>query len=303
MSLPFMGPPPQDGPVVPYGLLLEQAQDALPDSLPDKPEEILLALDVDGTILRLGEPSPKMLETYLQAREAGFNVVIATGRGLGGTRNVFSQLQAPTGLSVTANGAQTLLWDNQGNRPEVTQKLSEHLFRPGPVAEQIAQAMPGAVFGIDGEDGAMLVTKLFTEGELLTHQEEISLAELFDSETTRMIVRAEKLPKEQFREILGSLDLSSVEYSVGWTSWGDVTGPGVTKATGLEDLAQTLGVPRHGTIALGDGMNDIEMLSWANHGVAMGGSPQEVVAVADTVAGSVDHDGAAAVLEALLQRY
>ena len=45
------------------------------------------------------------------------------------------------------------------------------------------------------------------------------------------------------------------------------------------------------------------MLQWAAHGVAMGGATPQVQAAADTVAGPVDYDGAAAVIEAILENY
>ena len=54
------------------------------------------------------------------------------------------------------------------------------------------------------------------------------------------------------------------------------------------------------TLAIGDGRNDIEMLTWAGRGVAMGQAPEEVVAAADEVTKSVYDDGAALVLRGLL---
>ncbi|MCZ4148221.1 HAD family hydrolase, partial [Escherichia coli] len=48
------------------------------------------------------------------------------------------------------------------------------------------------------------------------------------------------------------------------------------------------------------GRNDIEMLQWAGHGVAMGQAPDEVKDAADEVTEHVDADGLAIVLEGLL---
>ena len=53
-------------------------------------------------------------------------------------------------------------------------------------------------------------------------------------------------------------------------------------------------------MAVGDGRNDIEMLTWARRGVAMGQAPAEVIAAADEVTHSVFEDGAAHVLRSLL---
>ena len=55
------------------------------------------------------------------------------------------------------------------------------------------------------------------------------------------------------------------------------------------------------TVAVGDGHNDIEMLAWAARGVAMGHADEPVRAVADEVTGTIDDDGAVAVLRSLLR--
>jgi hydroxymethylpyrimidine pyrophosphatase-like HAD family hydrolase len=82
--------------------------------------------------------------------------------------------------------------------------------------------------------------------------------------------------------------------------WVDVTRPGISKATALEQVRVTLGVEEHNTVAIGDSENDVEMLSWAAHGWAMGHAPAFVIAAADRVTATIDDDGAAAALHALL---
>jgi hydroxymethylpyrimidine pyrophosphatase-like HAD family hydrolase len=52
-------------------------------------------------------------------------------------------------------------------------------------------------------------------------------------------------------------------------------------------------------MAVGDGHNDMEMLAWAGHGVAMGQAPWDVKEVADAVCLSVDDDGVALLLNEL----
>ncbi|WUI35371.1 HAD hydrolase family protein [Nocardia sp. NBC_00416] len=60
--------------------------------------------------------------------------------------------------------------------------------------------------------------------------------------------------------------------------------------------AVQLGAPANGTLAVGDGVNDLEMLAWAAHGVAMGHAPEVVRAVADEVCPPVAEDGPATLL-------
>ena len=53
-------------------------------------------------------------------------------------------------------------------------------------------------------------------------------------------------------------------------------------------------------MAIGDQLNDLEMIAAAGHGVAMGNAPAEVRAVARYVAGDVDAQGAARMIEELV---
>ena len=62
-----------------------------------------------------------------------------------------------------------------------------------------------------------------------------------------------------------------------WTlQWGKVENPFIraeTKAKALRDFAQQAGVPMEQTVAVGDGANDIDMLSAAGLGVAFNAKP------------------------------
>jgi hydroxymethylpyrimidine pyrophosphatase-like HAD family hydrolase len=61
----------------------------------------------------------------------------------------------------------------------------------------------------------------------------------------------------------------------------------------LDQLAADLGVEPAYCLAIGDGRNDIEMLTWAGHGVAMGNAPAEVQAAADAITDPVSKHGTA----------
>jgi Cof subfamily protein (haloacid dehalogenase superfamily) len=76
--------------------------------------------------------------------------------------------------------------------------------------------------------------------------------------------------------------------------------PDVTKAAGLDFVAEHLGFARERTIAFGDGENDIELVDWAGYGVAVANAHDRVKELADFVCPSVDDEGVAQVLEAYL---
>lgn len=78
----------------------------------------------------------------------------------------------------------------------------------------------------------------------------------------------------------------------------DITLTSSTKREGLEAIVNHLKLGEEDTIlAFGDSYNDIQMLSFADIGVAMGDAPQEVKAVADKVTETVMEDGVARELE------
>jgi Cof subfamily protein (haloacid dehalogenase superfamily) len=78
--------------------------------------------------------------------------------------------------------------------------------------------------------------------------------------------------------------------------------PDVTKAAGLDFLSEHIGFTREGTVAFGDGENDIELVEWAGYGVAVANAHERVKKAADFVCPSVDEEGVAQVLEAFLAR-
>jgi Cof subfamily protein (haloacid dehalogenase superfamily) len=76
--------------------------------------------------------------------------------------------------------------------------------------------------------------------------------------------------------------------------------PGVNKGLAVRFVARRLGVELRDVLAIGDQLNDLEMLAEVGTGVAMAGSPEAVRAVARVVAPPLAEDGAAQVLEELV---
>jgi hydroxymethylpyrimidine pyrophosphatase-like HAD family hydrolase len=73
----------------------------------------------------------------------------------------------------------------------------------------------------------------------------------------------------------------------------------VSKATALARLCEQRNIDSRDVIAFGDMPNDLPMLSWAGHGVAVANAHPDVRAAADEVTASNDESGVALVLERL----
>ncbi len=78
----------------------------------------------------------------------------------------------------------------------------------------------------------------------------------------------------------------------------EATHPLVNKGVAVKYIAEELlGLRPENVMTIGDNFNDLEMISYAGVGVAMGNSPSEVKAGADWVAPDVEEDGVVAAIE------
>jgi hydroxymethylpyrimidine pyrophosphatase-like HAD family hydrolase len=80
-----------------------------------------------------------------------------------------------------------------------------------------------------------------------------------------------------------------------WTSY--FQSGRASKATAARILSEMLGIRREETLAIGDHVNDRELLLWAGLGVCMGDGHEDARACADHITGSLDEDGAAQAIE------
>jgi hydroxymethylpyrimidine pyrophosphatase-like HAD family hydrolase len=80
----------------------------------------------------------------------------------------------------------------------------------------------------------------------------------------------------------------------------EIGSPEGTKASALRFLCERWGIQPERVLAFGDADNDIDMLRFAGHGVAVGGMTSEVREAADRVVPGVNEDGVASYVETLL---
>ncbi|MDF9877321.1 hydroxymethylpyrimidine pyrophosphatase-like HAD family hydrolase [Cellulosimicrobium cellulans] len=260
---------------------------------------MLVALDIDGTLMSYDqELSEDVRDAVAGLRAAGHHVVLASGRSLIAMTPVAEILGIDRGWVVASNGAVTARLDPE--EPDGYALEDVVTFDPGPALRLLREHLPEARYAVEDVGVGFRMNELFPDGELDGVHRVVEFDELWSGEVTRVIVRSPGSTSEQFHELVEHLGLDDVTYAVGWTAWMDIAPLGVTKATGLELVRRALHVQPHRTVAVGDGRNDVEMLRWAAHGVAMGHADAVVQAAADEVTGSIDDDGAAHLLRSLL---
>ncbi len=259
----------------------------------------LVVCDMDGTLLDVdSRVSPRNAAALRRAAEAGALVVIATGRPVVWLGPVIEA--GFTGTAVCMNGAVTYdiaaddIVASAPLLPSAMLAFVESLEQRVEVALAVERlgtsardfwaedsyAHPWVVGGHRSADRAALLAN--PVGKLLVRG-------AGDSRSLAVAARASAAQA-------GVQDQLSITYS---TDDGliEVAAAGVNKGYALARLAAQWGIDAADTVAFGDMPNDLEMLSWAGHGVAMGNAHPDVTAVASEIAPHHGDDGVAAVLE------
>lgn len=285
---------------VPFADRVERVRARLPRSLPPAGPGLLVALDIDGTLLGHDQTLTDTVRTAVAAvRETGAHVVLATGRSVQAVTPVAHALGLTEGWAVCSNGAVVIRLDPEAAEGrEITDVVT---FDPEPTLRLLREEVPEGRFAVEDLGRGFKVSRPFPMGELSGEVTVVPFEDLCEAPATRVTLRAPELTPDDFHRLVERVGLRGVSYAVGWTAWLDIAPEGITKASALETLRGRLGVEPSATAALGDGGNDIEMLRWAAFGVAMGSAPDFVKDVADAVTDPVTEDGAAVVLRALLR--
>jgi HAD superfamily hydrolase (TIGR01484 family) len=245
----------------------------------------LVALDVDGTVVDLNGNLPAGIRDAVGELVAdGVRVVLATGRSWHGTEPVFEALALPRGQAVCSNGAVIV----QHPPTEVVRTIT---FDPTEVVAQVLEHNPNTLVAVEEVGRGYRVSGLFPEGDLTGEMIITEVAEMISEPVTRVVLRDPSSTDEDFVQLAEKLGLRGCSYFIGYSAWLDIVPEGVNKATALAEVAQSYGIAAADVLALGDGRNDLEMLSWAGRGVALGDAPTEVRSVADHVTGKFDDGG------------
>jgi len=264
-------------------------------------DRYLIALDIDGTVLREdGSLGDSTVTEIGRLRDLGHEIMLATGRSVAMTLPVLDRLGITPEFVVCSNGAITLRRDS--SQPLGYAREYVETFNPSEVLLTIKSALDDAHYAVEDETGLYRFTGYFPDGALGANSIKVEFDELLTRPATRVVVISPEHAIEDFLSIVSTMGLHRVSYNVGWTAWLDIAPDGVNKSTALERVRGLLGVPRSRVIAMGDGRNDIDMLEWASvegAGVAMGQAPDEVLAAANARTDSDLNDGVATYLSTL----
>jgi len=259
----------------------------------------MVVLDIDGTLHVAPDTDSRAHKTISPAVRAavravvrsGVHVVLCTGRLSPATVPFLRELNLSVGFAVCSNGA--VLMDATTGR--IVEQVMFDLRDP---IAMLREHLPGAIFVAESPGVGVMATGRVDDADTqYGNVELVNIDALSDTSTTRLAVHWPGRSGLELADALAGLILPGVRCCC-YTDepLADLMAAGVSKAAMLERLRVILGVPATETLAVGDGINDLEMLAWAAHGVAMGHSPPPVLAAADQVCPSGVEDGLATVL-------
>jgi Cof subfamily protein (haloacid dehalogenase superfamily) len=267
----------------------------------------LVATDLDGTLLHSdGTVSDRARTALRAAADAGLIVVFVTGRPPRWL-DVLTDETGYVGLAVGANGA--VLYD-------LTEEtiVSSHLLDPALMIElgtAIRAEFPRVQFAVEYGAG-------FAAEPGYVHDWEINppydrrgvpiaeplvgpLEDIATAPAVKLLAKDREVDADVFLAAAIAIvgDRATITHS---SSFGliEISAAGVTKATGLAELAERHGIAPHEVIAIGDMPNDLPMLQWAGRSYAVANAHDSVREIADEVLGSNNDDAVAQLIEGLL---
>ena len=252
----------------------------------------LIVTDLDGTLLDDDkEISDRTAAVLARAEAAGAKVVIATGRPMRFVLHLRDRV--PADVALCANGG--LVVDLHSGEVVRSHLLDGQRVRA--LAEELRAAGSEFAMAVEGPEFGMLAEWHYPRIQL-PDEDRRTLEELVAVPAVKLLIRPEPGHFDDVLEVL-TQRYSDVLLATdsGVAGLIEVSLAGVSKGTVIGALAAEWGIAPEEAIAFGDMPNDLAMLRWAGHGVAMADAHPDLLAEADEVAPANTEDGVAAVLE------
>jgi hypothetical protein len=261
----------------------------------------LIASDIDGTLLDTQERvSPATSAAIAKVLAAEVPFVLVTGRPPRWVPEI-ARAAGLSGYAVCANGA--VLYE-----VGTDQVLASHLLDPtllGDLVHALSAALPDCAFAAEriGDSANALDGGEFVTERSYRHpwpgdrSQPTPRAEVTGHPAVKLLVRHQGVNSDELASAATALLGDSVEVTFSSSSGMiELSAAGITKGSGLAEIADLLEVAAQDVVAFGDMPNDVPMLRWAGLGVAMGNAHPATRAAADEVTVPNTEDGVAVVL-------
>ena len=266
----------------------------------------LLALDIDGTILDSDGHIPTAnRDAIARVIDAGVEVALATGRRYDFARPIFEKLPSPLTL-ILSNGAIVKTCDGETRmRSLLPRETARRVLADVPRHRESA-----AVVFDRPREGQVVFEAINWEHP--RHQRFFAANRPFLSEVVPLENCLTEDPIQvmfsggcvEMRHLFGFLQAAGADCSVALTEYAhrdfsmvDVVRAGCSKGSALGAWSQHRGFARTEVMAMGDNLNDLQMLEFAGTPVLMGNALAELKTRGWPVTATNDEAGVARALE------
>lgn len=257
----------------------------------------LIACDLDGSLLnRKGEISKLSKEILTKLKNQGHTIVIATGRPFNGAIGKYRELELDTAL-ITDNGGSI-------ENPMDSSFAKQKTFIPKEMMHKLfsysKSFIVSSFFSVDEVVYAYQYEKKLEEYFSGMHSRNVIESDFttLDIEPTGLVFLIDEKYQKQFETFIDD----NFGHTLSYRLWGtdtqyaiyEVYLKHISKSSALKYLIDHYEIDPQYWIAFGDGINDVEMIRDATHGVAMKNAVDEVLKVCNDVTEFThDEDGIA----------
>jgi Cof subfamily protein (haloacid dehalogenase superfamily) len=268
----------------------------------------LVIVDIDGTIAgHSNQVTPAVKAAIKAAQAQGVRVGVATGRMYRSAVRFHHEIGADVPV-MAYQGA----WIQDPN----TQKQYQHLRLDQSIARELIEYFQQSHLPTDLSlhvyiDDQLYVQKVNMDTDNYTERSGVDVIAMDDLREALSKAPTKILAMHQDEDLIDRLlkDLKTkypkdqLHVTTSVPIFLETTHPAVNKGTAIDYIArELLNIDASQIMTIGDNYNDVEMLTYAGWGVAMGNAPDPVKAYADWVAPTVDEDGVAVAIEKFVLR-
>ena len=265
----------------------------------------LLAVDIDGTLLdSRGRLPDAHREALVEAAARGIEVALVTGRSFHFTKPVADLLPIPLTLIVN-NGA---VVKRKTGETELRHLLSRDAARHILAETRHLEDCVAVVFDRPDERQIVFDRMDWTHPNRRGYYEKNKayiaaapspLSDVLTEDPIQVMFNGSVEPMRALVAVLRALQIADrfavaiTEYELRDFALVDVNGAGCSKGTTLARWAASRGLTPDAVMAVGDNLNDVEMLDFAGTAILMGNATDALKGRGYDVTGSNDEDGLA----------
>lgn len=260
----------------------------------------LLAIDLDGTLLTdQRQPHPRSVEALKRANDAGIQIALASGRIVPSIQGYSEQFGIPLTF-IAGNGAHVV---GPGGKEIVHWPLPiegfelVHQYAVEQSLHEVVYTRDQVIFFNDSSLGDTYRSRERTIEPVIR-----SVAEARSLALSKILLMADVATiRKAIADLAPLIDSTKLRITESEPEYLEFMHPKSNKAVGLATLASYLGLQSKECAAVGDYLNDLEMIQWSGRGGAMANGHPTVRAAADVVVGSNNEGGVADFIDYLMQ--